>query len=105
MLDQKQLENVEFFNYLGSMTTNDARCTRELKFRIAMAKEALNRKKNLFTSKLDINLRKKLVKCKVLSTVMYGTETRTVRKVYQKYPESFEMQCWETRRRSVEPIV
>jgi hypothetical protein len=29
MIDQKQLENVEYFNYLGSMITNDARCTRE----------------------------------------------------------------------------
>jgi hypothetical protein len=27
MIDQKQLENVEYFNYLGSMITNDARCT------------------------------------------------------------------------------
>jgi hypothetical protein len=31
MIDQKQLENVEYFNYLGSMITNDARCTREIK--------------------------------------------------------------------------
>ena len=29
--DQQQLENVECFNYLGSMTTNDARCTCEIK--------------------------------------------------------------------------
>ena len=28
-----------------------------------MAKDALNKKKILFTSKLDLNLRKKLVKC------------------------------------------
>jgi hypothetical protein len=44
-IDQKQLENVEYFNYLGSMITNDARCTREIKSRIAMAKAALNKKK------------------------------------------------------------
>jgi hypothetical protein len=63
MIDQKQLENVEYFNYLGSMITNDARCTRETKSRIAMAKAAFNKKKNLFTSKLDLYIRKKLVKC------------------------------------------
>jgi hypothetical protein len=62
MLDQNQLENVEYFNYLGSMITNEARCTREIKSRIAMAKAEFN-KKTLFTSKLDLNLRKKLVKC------------------------------------------
>jgi hypothetical protein len=57
------LENVEYLNYLGSMITNDARSTREIKSIIAMAKAAFNNKKNLFTSKLDLNLRKKLVKC------------------------------------------
>jgi hypothetical protein len=67
MIDQKQLENVEYFNYLGSMLTNDARCTREIKSRIAMAKAAFNKKMTLFTSKLDLNLRKKLVKCYICS--------------------------------------
>jgi hypothetical protein len=61
MIDQKQLKNVEYFNYLGTMITNDARCTREIKSRIAMAKAAFNKKKTLFTSKLDSNLRKKPV--------------------------------------------
>jgi hypothetical protein len=37
MTDQKQLENVEYFNYLGSMITIDARCTLEIKFWIVMA--------------------------------------------------------------------
>jgi hypothetical protein len=43
------------------MITNDARYTREIKSRIAMAKAAFN-KKTLFTTKLDLSLRKKLVK-------------------------------------------
>jgi hypothetical protein len=68
MIDQNQLENVDYFNDLGSMITNDARCTREIKSRIAMTKLAFNMKKTLFTSKLDLNLRKKLVKCYIWST-------------------------------------
>ena len=60
-VDQKQLENVKCFKYLDSMLTEDGRCTCEIKSRIAMAKAAFNKKKNLFTSKLDLNLRKKLV--------------------------------------------
>ena len=58
MIDQKQLKNVECFKYLGSMLTNDGRCTREIKSRSAMAKAAFSKKKTLFTSKLDFNLRK-----------------------------------------------
>ena len=53
MIEQKQLENVECFKYLGSILTNDGRCMCEIKSRIAMAKAAFN-KKTLFTSKLDL---------------------------------------------------
>ena len=63
MIDQKQLENVEYFKYLGSILTNDGRCTCENKSRISMAKASCSKKKTLFTSKLDLNLRKKLIKC------------------------------------------
>jgi hypothetical protein len=52
IVDQKQVENVEHFNYLGSMTPNVATCTCEMKMRIAMAKSAFNRT-TLFTCKLD----------------------------------------------------
>jgi hypothetical protein len=37
------------------MITNDARCTRENKFKIAMAKAEFNKTKTLLTSKLDLN--------------------------------------------------
>jgi hypothetical protein len=72
----------------------DASSTREIKSRIAMAKAAFNKKKTLFTSKLDLNLRKKLVKCYIWSVALHGAETWTLRKVDQKYLESFEMCCW-----------
>jgi hypothetical protein len=85
---------VEYFNYFGSTLPNDARCTREIKSRIAMAKAAFNKKKNLFTSRLDLNLRKKLVKCYIWSIALCGAETWTLRKVDQNYLESFEMWCW-----------
>jgi hypothetical protein len=42
------------------MITNNANCAREIKSRIAIGKAAFNRKKILFTSKLDLYLRKKL---------------------------------------------
>ena len=76
---------------MGSILTDDGRCTCEIKSRIAMAKAAFNKKKTLFTSKLDLNLRKKLVKCYIWSMASYGAETWTLRAADQKYLESFEM--------------
>jgi hypothetical protein len=75
------------------MIKYDARCTREIKARIAMAKAAFN-KKTVFTSNLDLELRKKLVKCYIWSIDFYGAETWTLRKLDQKYLEMFEMWCW-----------
>ena len=52
-----------------------------------MAKAAFNRKKNLFTSTLDLNLRKKLVKCFIWSMALYGAETWTLQAADQKHLE------------------
>jgi len=52
MINQKQLENLEYFKYLGSMLTNDGRIICEIKSRIAVAKAAFNKKRTLFTSTL-----------------------------------------------------
>ena len=59
-----------------------------------MAKAAFNKKKALFTGTLDLELRKKLVKCYIWSIALYGAETWTHRAVDQKHLESFEMWCW-----------
>ena len=59
-----------------------------------MAKTAFNKKGTLFTSTLDLELRKKLVKCYVWSIALYGAETWTLLAVDQKHLESFEMWCW-----------
>jgi len=68
---------------------NDGRCTREIKSRISVAKAAFSKKNNLFTRKLDLNLRQKLIKCYIWSMALYGAETWTLRAADQKYLESF----------------
>ena len=59
-----------------------------------MAKAAFNKKRALSTSTLDLELRKRLVKCYVWSIGLYGAETWTLRAVDQKHLESFEMWWW-----------
>jgi hypothetical protein len=56
---------------------------------IATAKAVFNKKKILFTSKLKVNLRKKVVKCYIRSMAFYGDEIWT----HQKFLESFEICC------------
>jgi hypothetical protein len=63
------------------------------KLRITTPKATFN-KKILFTSRLDINLKKTLVDCYVWSIAFYGAETKTLWKVDQKYLGNCEMWCW-----------
>jgi hypothetical protein len=86
------MDNVEYFNYLDSIT-NDARCTSEIKPRVTMATPAFNKKRALFTSKLDFHLREKLVKCYIWSIALYGAKTVILRKVDHIYLGSFKICC------------
>jgi hypothetical protein len=45
MIDGKQWESLEYFYCLGSIITNDAKCTCEIDSRIAIAKATFNRRK------------------------------------------------------------
>jgi hypothetical protein len=60
MIGQKLLENVEYFNYLRNIVTNDSKCTREIKTKIIMTKAAF-KKKSLFAKMSALILRKKLL--------------------------------------------
>jgi hypothetical protein len=66
MTDRKQQKNVGYFNCLCNRITDEARCALEIKSRITMAKAAFNKMQTLFTNKMDLNLKKKLVKCYVV---------------------------------------
>ena len=59
-----------------------------------MAKAAFNKKRTLFTSTLDLELRKKLVKCYICSIALYGAESWTLWAVDHKHLNGFEMWCW-----------
>jgi len=89
---------VEYFNYLAKIT-KDARCTYEIKSRTSKAEVAF-RKKILFSSKLDLNLRKKLVQRYPCSIALYGAKTSTLQKVDHKYLESSEM-CYLKRMKKI----
>jgi len=62
-------------------------------------------KKTLFTSKLDLNLRKKSVKCYIWSITLYSAETSTLRTVDEKYLKILNRGPGEGWQRSGVPIM
>jgi hypothetical protein len=59
-----------------------------------MAKQHSTRRRLSSPVNQTQELRKKLMKCYIWSIALYGGETWTLRKLDQKYLESFEMWCW-----------
>ena len=48
-VNNRELKDVDHFKCLGSVLTRDGSCTREIQMKIAIAKEAFNRKMSLLT--------------------------------------------------------
>ena len=61
------VEQVDSFKYLGCNINSNMNCCQELKQRIAIAKEAFDRKSSIFCGPLEKELRNRLVKCFVWS--------------------------------------
>jgi len=95
VITPKKMQNVEYLIYLGTMITNDARRTSEIKYRIATAQAAFNKNKTLFSSKLDL-IWKKLVKCYIWSRALYYSATWILQTIKHKCLKSFEMSCRKT---------
>ena len=57
MIDQKQLENVECFKYLGSLLTNDGRCTCEIKCRYCHGKSCIQQEEDSFYQQIGLKFK------------------------------------------------
>ena len=93
-LGNETLKVVKEFCYLGSKITDDGRSREDIKCRLAMAKKAFLKKRNLLTSSIDLSVRKSFLKVFVWSVAMYGSETWTINSLDKKRIEAFEMWCY-----------
>ena len=94
-VEDKILEQVKQYLYLGHIITEDGRCDTEIRRRIEIARSNFMSMKNLLTSRtLRLSTRKKLIKCYVLSTFLYATETWAINQVMWDKIEAFEMWLW-----------
>jgi len=80
-IDRQQIEQVQEFLYLGSLISDDGYCDKESASRIGMAKNVFLEKKKLFTEKMNMELKKRIIRSLVKSVATYAAETWTLRDV------------------------
>src|SRR6476619_6170467 len=93
-VEGQSVEQVSMFRYLGSLISEDCTCLDDVQTRIGMAKDALNKRKELLTRSIRVDLRKRLVKPLVWLVVLYGCEIWTMRKEEINRLNAFEMWVW-----------
>ena len=86
------LEQVQSFIYLGSLFSSDARCEKEIRRRIDIAKSNFTSINKVLTSRnIDMAVRIRVLKCYMWSTLLYGCEAWTLSAVMMKKWEAFEI--------------
>ena len=90
----ENMQRVKQFCYLGSLVTEDCRSCHEVRRRIALGKEAFNKKSDLMWGSLSHHLKKRMVKAFVWSVALYGSETWTLQKEDIRRLEAFKIWIW-----------
>ena len=89
------METVSDFILGGSKITADNDCSHEIKRQLILGRKVMTILGSILKSR-DITLPTKvhLVKAMVFPVVMYGCETRTVKKAESRRIDAFELWCW-----------
>jgi len=75
IINGHRVEQVRQFMYLGSVITEDCKCQEEVKRRIVIGKVAFSKRGELLRGKMKLELKKRIVKTLIWSTVLYATWT------------------------------
>ena len=91
-IDGTEIKQVQNFKYLGQTISDDGKCDVEITKRIEIARGAFNNLKGaLLSSNISLNTKKRIIKCYVWSTLLYGCETWTVTQSHINKLQAFEM--------------
>ena len=93
-VDNKTIQQVEKFIYLGTLILEEIKTDKEIEKRKNIAKEKFSSMAKILKSKpLKLTTKLKIVKCYSYSIFTYGCEAWTLSKVLEAKIEAFEMWC------------
>ena len=91
-ISEETIQNVNKFEYLGSLLTWDNNCTEEIKRRISKATGALASIKHIISNgKIKVESKIEILTTTVFSVLLYASETLTLKESDKKKLLAFEM--------------
>ena len=98
LLEEGKIEIVQDFTYLGSNITRDGEVTDEVKCRIGKAARAFGcLQKPIFQNRcLSVETKRKVYRAVVLSVLLYGAETWTIKAESVRRLSGFHNRCVRT---------
>ena len=94
-LDGQEIEEVESFEYLGSLININSESSVEIKRRLSMARNTTQNMSNIWRSRgVSVELKLRLLRASVFSIAMYGCESWAPTKSDFKRIDAFELWCY-----------
>jgi hypothetical protein len=96
-IEESALTQVKSFKYLGTTITADGKSNIEVMIRVAQAKAAFHKRKNILCNRaLSLEIRKPVLQTHIKPILLYGSESLTINRQMEKHVESTEI--WFLRR-------
>ena len=90
-----KVETVADFIFLGSKITADGDCGHEIKRFLLLGRKVMTNLDSILKSRaITLSPKVRLVKAMVFPVVMYGCESRTLKKAEHQRIDAFELWCW-----------
>ena len=93
-IDGETVETVSDFILRGSKITADGDCSHEIERCLLLGRKAMTNLDSILKSRDILPRKVHLVKTMVFPVVMYGCESRTVKKAEHRRIDAFELWCW-----------
>ena len=94
-IDEKTMETVTDFIFLGSKITADGDCSHEIKRRLLFGSKVMTNLDSILKSRnITLSTKVCIFKAMVFPVVMYGCESWTIKKAECWRIDAFELWCW-----------
>ena len=94
-IDGETMQTVADFIFWNSRITADGDCSHEIKRHLLLGRKAMTNLDSLLKSRdITLSIKVHLVKTMVFPVVMYGCESRNIKKAECRTIDAFELWCW-----------